>query len=179
MAVSREVDLTKHLDFKDNTRRLKSTNLKGAKDDYKRYHRMKAPETSTISYKDFDLNDSISTTTTINNIFDNLLHKDIVYIEERVCWRKLQDDPQIFAQHYTHEEWEERLKNWNFPLGSKYDRLRTHYEKLREAEMQLADICECCGKRINYNNCLAHHYALCQKCLERMYNRIDSIPLHL
>lgn len=177
MGVSREVDLTRHLDFKDNDKKLRSINLKSVNRDYKRYHRMKAPSTTTASFNDFDINDTVNATRTINSIFDSLLHRDIVYVEEKICWRKLIDDPDIFSQHYTQKEWEERIKNWNFPLGSKYDRMKTHYEKLREAERQLADTCDCCGQKLNYNNCLAHHYAMCQKCLENLCNRIETVSL--
>lgn len=179
MAVSREVDLTRHLDFKDQNKKLKSVNLKDPISDYKRYHKMRSSNSSTISYKDFDLNNSASVTSTLNTVFDNILHKDIIYIEERICWRKLQNDPYVYEQHFTHKDWEERLKNWNFPLGSKYDRQRARYEQLREAEIQLAGICDCCGKKINYNNCLSYHYAMCQKCLEKLNNRIDSISLKM
>lgn len=172
MTVSREVDLTLNRDFKDKDKKLISLSL-SSKDTYKRYHRVETSLTTTYTGFDEPFISTNNITTSLNNLFDRLSH-NIVYIEERICWRELYNDPNIYEQHYTRETWEEKIKNWNFPLGSKYDRLKTRYEKLREAEIQLADICDCCGKKINYNNCLAHHYALCQKCNERLYNDINS-----
>lgn len=179
---SKHVDLTQKRDFKNRNEKLKSISLKNKKDDYRRYHKLKHDlSTSTISsFNAFELSSASTitdTTSTLKNIFDNL-DSTIMYVEERVCWHELYNDPDIYEQHYTHETWEEKIKNWNFPLGSKYDRLKTRYDKLREAEIQLAGYCDCCGRRINENNCLSYHYSICQRCNEMLYNRVESVKLH-
>lgn len=183
MSVSNTVDLTQNLDFKDEMP-LKRLNIKGRENTlgYRRYHRLKDKGTSTldassVNFYDLRTNNSFSLTTTLlDTYFDNIL-SDVVLVEERVCWRELIDDPEVFAQPYNREEYEEKYKNRNFALGSKYDRSKVHYEMLREAELDRADECDCCGKRFNLNNCLSHYYGLCLECNARLEERIQSIKL--
>lgn len=186
MSVSSSVDLTHNRDFKDEIP-LKHLNIKSRENTlgYRRYHRLKDKGTNTISalrassvnFYDFGTDTSFTlSTTSLDTYFDNILN-DVVLVEERVCWRELVDDPEVFAQSYNQEEYEERYKNRNFTLGSKYDRQKVHYEMLREAELDRSDECDCCGKRFNLNNCLSHYYGLCLGCNARLEENIQSIRL--
>ena len=184
MAVSRDVDLTLKLDFSKDDHVEKSIRFPRDEVDssYKRYNEYKDEflSSSTNSLNSFQndffpINSTTSSTTSSFNM--NLWNSFTRKVEERVCWRKLYKDSSVYEQSYTAEEWEDRIKNSNFPLGSKLDRLRTHYELLREAEHNFEGTCDCCGARINYNNCLTHYYELCQRCNYYFHNHIDSIRL--
>lgn len=165
MSVSRDVDLTNHLDFKDD-KKLSSVNIPkdDLSDSYKRYHEYEYTGTAS-STMDFDNWSNLNTTESPFSFY----HFNTVKVEEKVCWRKLYKDPKLFVPTRSKEEWEEILQNKNFPLGSKEDRLRQHYENLRDAELNKEGYCDCCGRKFNLNNCLSHSYSLCQRCNELFY----------
>ena len=184
MNVPSNIDLTLKRDFNRDERDIVSIKipLETRDESYKRYNEYRDDFTFTSTsslnstYDDFFTIRSIisSTRSPLDiNPWNSLTRK----VEERVCWRELYKDPSIYEQSYTVEEWKERIRNFNFPLGSKLDRLRTHYELLRKAERNLEGACDCCGSRINYNNCLTYHHGLCQRCNYYFYNHIDSIRL--
>lgn len=172
MKVSREVDLTRNLDFQKEEPKLYSLNInKDDKDDYKRYNEYKDETKTTwvIPISEirtwFDLGFQSSTTGTLMIPLVTNTKK----VEERVCWRKLYKDPDVYTPCRTPEEAIEHMKQCNFALGSKQDRLQIRYENYK-FRMQHTS-CECCGRPINYgNNCLRGFPDLCAKCAETFYD---------
>lgn len=175
----RDVDLTIKMDFNVKEPSIRSIKLpKEVKDrSYKRYHKYKkSPSETTYSGFTSGFIPSVrgtSTTATLSNIFDNL-YRDTIDVEERVCWRELFRDPDIFGEKpMTEGEAIDHIKNLNFPTGSKHDRLKA---KLRVEEMKKefcgGYYCDCCGKQINRRNCLSHVDTLCESCNRQMTEAI-------
>ena len=191
MSIPSDIDLTLKMDFSKEEPIPKSISLpKDVKDfSYKRYNEYKNDYISSTVGSDWtlDLYDSRSTgitSTSIDDLFENSSQWkpwgfDIVKVEERVCWRKLYKDPRVYSQSHTSEEWEDIYKNWNFPLGSKQDRLNIKKELEDKKRDNYYNCCECCGKKLNYNNCLSYHMALCQRCLYYFYNENELRSVRL
>lgn len=191
MSIPSDIDLTLKMDFSKEESIPKSVYLpKDLKDDsYKRYNEYKNDYISSTVGSDWslDFNSSRSTntiSTTIDDLFENsnqwkIWGSDIIKVEERVCWRRLYKDPRVFSQSHTPEEWKDIYKNRNFPMGSKQDRLATLQEIRIANESCYAGHCECCGKKLNFNNCLDNHMALCQRCLYHFYNEDEFRSVRL
>ena len=184
-----DVDLTLKMDFNSKSERIKSIRLpKDVKDEsYKRYNEYKR-EHQTTSYASLDssftssFTDLQRTSTTSYSfspsLFDSLINGSIIKVEERVCWRKLYKDPDIYGHCRTPEECEDHIRNLNFPLGSKLDRLkcRSEVEKLKK-DFGSGYFCDCCGKKLNLRNCLEYDHSLCITCAARLYNDLKSMKL--
>lgn len=178
MAVPSNIDLTHNLDFSKEEPVSRSINLAKSSVDnsYKRYNEYK--NTSTTSdwiTKEFSFDIPRGTTSTVGT-FAFPIHNTIK-VEERVCWRKLFKDPRVYEQTYTVEEWEDRLKNMNFSMGSKNDRLYYLHERLRIMEENNVGFCDRCGKQFNLNNCFSHYYGLCAECHFDFESHVSSVTL--
>lgn len=177
MSVSRDVDLTHNLDFNKEEPKMVSVRLpKEVKDSYKRYNEYANIFTSTTSFSNEFYTPLANITSTVGL---EPFSWNTIKVEERVCWRKLYRDPSIYSEMFTEEEYIEHVKNRNFAMGNKYDRLKIYYELLKEREGFCGGVyCDCCGKKLNLRNCLSHHYSLCSRCYDRLYNdNVDSIKL--
>ncbi len=187
----RDVDLTIKMDFNDKDNSLRSLKLPKEERDlsYKRYHKYKKTYSETTSST---LNTSYNTnfhpttagTATlsgVSNYMDSLFSMDVLEVEEKVCWRKLFKDPELYGYHCecgTEEEAKEHLRNLNFPLGSKQDRANTFYEiEQMKKEFGAGYYCDCCGKKINIRNCLSHSFGLCENCNQRMQEATHAVRL--
>lgn len=183
MKVSREVDLTRNLVFQKEEPILKKIDISpNGSYDYKRYNEYEDKDgtysfTSTSSTESiFSFTDPFSGTfTSINMTSITPLLPKTKKVEERVCWRKLFKDPNIYVISRTPEEWEDYLKQMNFPLGSKEDRLQVKYDKL-EDKIKNSE-CERCGRKIRRGyNCLKTFDSLCTRCSESFYKeRIKKV----
>lgn len=182
MKASRDVDLTRHLDFQKEEPKMRSIQLKQKETyDYKRYHEVKdEPTQTTISNFQSTVGDFFNGffTTDANFTYTNSLITPyspfLKKIEERVCWRELYRDPDVFVQPRSFEEAIEHIKHLHFPLGSKYDRMATRQEI--KTEIARNSTCECCGRPIKLgNNCLKGFDGLCSKCATTFYKSTKKV----
>lgn len=194
MSIPRDIDLTLKMDFNKEEKISPSINIpKEVKDtSYKRYNEYKDDSLlSTTTLDDwglFNTNPSFNTSTfsitntgSIRSISDSftatLWGSNIVKVEERVCWRKLYKDPEVYEESHTPEEWNDIIKNDNFPLGSRDDRLVVFLKKKKKLEDPWYSRCDRCGKLLNKRNCLSYYYDLCQKCNTAISEEIPVVRL--
>ncbi len=187
MAVSRDIDLTRHLDFNKDEVIAKSVKLpKEVKDtSYKRYNeyentsfRSTTSLTTAPGLDDWGLGSfSTNFSSTSSDSFKPFSLVPTIKVEERVCWRKLYKDPNVFEPRYTADEWVEVFKNRNFPMGSREDRMKVFAEVLKDKYDPWKNRCERCGKKFNPNNCFSHFYGLCQDCNVILENQVYSVNL--
>lgn len=187
----KDVDLTIKMDFCSKEKELKSVHIpKSAKDEsYKRYnvYKRENPFTSTESFDSSFITPSfhsmrVTSTSTSGTLtpsfFDDIINKDTIRVEERVCWRKLYKDPEIYEHSKTPEECVEYIKDLNFPLGSKYDRIKykQEFERIKSG-FSGGRFCDCCGKPLNLRNCFAHKDNLCSDCNREMATAVRSVRI--
>lgn len=193
----RDVDLTLKMDFNVSEPLLKGIKLpKELKDNsYKRYHKYKRHENQTTSlYSSSNAENTYSeftsgfvygniTSTTVGGFsssFGELFNRDIVEVEERVCWRSLYMDPDIYGSHaiMSEEDAIDYMKNLNFPLGSKNDRLLFKLEMEKQKRGFCGGhYCDCCGKKLNMRNCLSHDGYLCSSCSRQLRENIEPVKI--
>lgn len=170
----RDIDLTHNLVFSKNELVSKSIVFpKYDNDSYKRYNEYENNPFAnlTSSSSSFYVPSFKQTSSTFGSILPT------IKIEERVCWRKLYKDPNIYEQSYSEEEWEEKIKNYNFPMGSRFDRAKIKEELYRKSHDPYRNMCERCGVVFNPRNCLSHVYGLCYDCNVALENSIHSLSL--
>lgn len=185
-----DVDLTLKMDFNDREGSIVSVKLPKEQIDtsYKRYHKYKRPRNET-TYYGFDSSFSsgfTSTTTSTTTTFDRLsgfvnsyFNRDILEVEERVCWRDLYYDPDVFGspcERMNDKEIDEYVRNLNFPLGSREDRAKAFFEiEQRRRDFSAGFYCDCCGKKLNKRNCLSHIQSLCASCNKNMSEAVHDV----
>lgn len=187
-----DVDLTLKMDFNVFEPFLFLSSIKLHKEQpdysYKRYHTYRRKQTtSTTGLPDniFSFgNDSFqprlrrsSTSTSGYEVF----YLGQIEVEEKVCWRKLHsihDELDDGTTTMTVEQATDLLKNFNFALGSKQDRLNIAYKKhQQEKEFCAGYYCDRCGRKLNHNNCLIDRGSLCKQCWEHMMNPLHEVAL--
>lgn len=169
--VPRDIDLTIKRDFNNKEPELVSVTLpKEHKDlSYKRYHKYRK-NYSTSTESGHTLNSSFSyalhsSVSTTYDLFDDILRSNVLSVEERVCWRKLKNDFNDSELCY----WVYSTSNLNFPLGSKYDRIKAKKKLIEIKDGFLGgQYCDRCGIKLNRHNCLTYHECLCIKCYQAL-----------
>ena len=186
--VSRDVDLTRHMVFGRVVSDNPHVEMKAGREDYRRFNVYKdesfrATTSSTVSVgsSSFDFNywtaGSSLTTTGLSSVTGVLDYSRTVEIEEHICWRKLFKDPRIYTEGKTIEECIEEIKQWNFPRGSREDRLSIKMKLKKMADD--GNICDCCGKMISRDikSCFKkkEFESLCDRCENSFYKDMKSI----
>lgn len=176
----RDIDLTRNLDFNKKEREPRSIRLTKTQRDtsYKRYNEYANETThSTISYSSgFEFPVGVRGTRSTGPL--STIEWNTIKVEEKICFRKLYKDPKIYSKSMTLEETIEHTKDLNFAMGSRYDRQKIHYEKLKMMEDFCAGCyCDCCGQKLNKRNCLTDHDCLCQRCITMINDSVHSIRL--